>query len=318
MKRNTRFADSTLQHIAQLRYVHELLAVQRLLTRNHIESIHLKGVTQSMFLTGNWPARIPVDIDILIRRDSLSKTTRALNGIGYQVIPQSSDTSEVLSVKPGQHDGVQLELHLSALIPLPLCAPFNTLPFPLVEQMSEEFFQRSQRFRFSHQMFRILGNEDMLLHQCLNFFFHHSCRSNHQLQDIALVIKKLPIRWAVVVARLKRWDLKEFAYYPLLLAKQVERANVPQTVLETTKPRNRLAPLVPLFINAYTAFAPIENPHVRFRYNILLRFLISDQTLLLKIRSLCSCSILWNIVKKPQRVIQLLLAIFPTTRRPAE
>lgn len=287
-----------------LLFVDELLKLQRALISKNIQSVYLKGIIQHFSLTRKWPSRIPVDIDILLPPNSFLQAGRVLKSLGFlmhQKYKSPATRPQVSFVKTHALMPIVCDVHNQIFFPTKYI--FNVLPLKLVKQITTEFLSRAKTVSFQNQEFRILEPEDMLLHQCLNFFFHHSCRNTHQINDIALIVKRTNINWKVILARLSLWNLKEFAYYPLLLTKQISKAKVPSFALKQLRPKSLLAIFAPLFVNSRTISFPIKNMHVRFRYNILLRFLISDQPTLQKIGIGC---------------LQLLLSIFPARAKPTE
>lgn len=282
-------------------YTDELLKLQKALTRNNIQTVYLKGIIQHFALTKKWPAKIPVDIDILLPPNSFLQVGRVLKSLGFlmhQKYKNPATRPQVSFVKTHVLMPIVCDVHNQIFFPTKYI--FNVLPLKLVKQITTEFLSRAKTVSFQNKGFRILEPEDMLLHQCLNFFFHHSCRNTHQINDIALIVKRTNINWKVILARLSLWNLKEFAYYPLHLTKQVSKANVPNFVLKQLRPKSLLAIFAPLFVNSRTISSPIKNMHIRFRYNIFLRFLITNQSILQKIQTV------------------FLLIIFPVKNRPKE
>lgn len=284
-----------------LLFVDELLKLQRALISKNIQSVYLKGIIQHFSLTRKWPSKIPVDIDILLPPNSFLQVGRVLKSLGFlmhQKYKNPATRPQVSFVKTHVLMPIVCDVHNQIFFPTKYI--FNVLPLKLVKQITTEFLSRAKTVSFQNKGFRILEPEDMLLHQCLNFFFHHSCRNTHQINDIALIVKRTNINWKVILARLSLWNLKEFAYYPLLLTKQVSKAKVPNFVLKQLRPKSLLAIFAPLFINSKTVSAPIKNMHLRFRYNLFLRLLITDKPILQKIQA------------------ALLLIIFPTKIKPKE
>ena len=280
-------------------YTNELLKLQKALILNNIHAIYLKGVIQYFALTNKWPSKIPVDIDTLIPPDSFSRVSRILRSLGYSMhLPYKSPAVRPQTSFVKTHALMPIVCDVHNQIFFPTKYIFNVLPPKLVKKITAEFLDRAKTISFQNQRFRILGPEDMLLHQCLNFFFHHSCRNEHQIYDITLIIKLVNINWEIILKRLMAWNLNEFVYYPLLLAKQVAKARIPNFVLEKLQPKSAFALFAPLFINPRTVSSPIKNMHIRFRYNLFLRFLIADQSILQKIQ------------------IVLFLIIFPTRIKP--
>lgn len=282
-------------------YTNELLKLQKALTRNNIQAVYLKGIIQHFALTKKWPVKIPVDIDILIPSGSFLKVRQILKSLGYAIHRPYRNPPirpQISFVKSHVLGPIVCDIHNQAFFPTKYI--FNVLPPKLVKQLTAEFLSRAKTISFQNKKFRILGPEDMLLHQSLNFFFHHSCRNPHQIYDIALITKLVNINWEIFLKRLQFWNLKEFVYYPLLLAKNIAKTRIPNLTLEKLKPNKPFSLFASLFINSKTVASPVKNMHLRFRYNIFLRLLISNQSLLKKIQEM------------------FLLIIFPIKRRPKE
>lgn len=282
-------------------YTDELLKLQRALTRNNIQAVYLKGLIQYFFLTKQWPKENPIDIDILIPPGTFTQVCRVLKSLGYSMhLPYKNPATrpQIGFVKSHALMPIVCDVHNQAFFPTKYI--FNVLPPKLVKQITAEFINRATTISFQNQKFRILEPEDMLLHQCLNFFFHNNCNNQQQVYNISLVIERTNINWETALNRLSLWNLKEFAYYPLLLTKKISGARIPGFVLKKLRPKNLLAFFSPLFVNYKTVSLSIKNMHLRFRYNIFLRLLISNQSLLKKIQEM------------------FLLIIFPIKRRPKE
>lgn len=305
----------------------EILRLQKIFLLAGIEPIYLKGFFQHWYLTKKWLTRDFFDFDLLIKRCDVDKIYRLLCNEEYRPtfhisfsqpsIKQALYEPQIIFRKmlPGNVANT-IDLHIIPLVPSTNIFP--VISFQLANQISRQFFSRSRSVIFNRLPFGLLNNEDMLIHQCLNYFFHHACRGASQLADIGLIIKRLPLDWSVVMARLGKWQLEEFAYYPLSLAADIKKVLVPLDVLAQIKPRHLLAFLAPLFINSQTYTAPIENNFVRYRYNLLLQVITANRPVADKIRVLGSPAVVNNILRKPVGLLQLLFSTFPITNKHKE
>lgn len=269
-----------------LLHVYEFLKIQDALTKSKIDAVYLKGFLQHFNLTKRWPNKAPVDIDILIPSLSFNRVKNILISLDFSQHrkyrnPQSRP--QINFVKETSVGPVVCDVHNQTFFPTKYI--FNVLPPKLVKQITAEFISRTTTISFQNQKFRILKPEDMLLHQCLNFFFHHSLKNPRQSFDISTIAKYQKINWHYVVKKLTDWKLKEFAYFSLLVSKRLAKAKIPDFVLKKLKSKNALPFLNLILTNPKIASKPIKNMHSRFRYNILLRFLIFDKPMTEKIKT---------------------------------
>lgn len=303
--------------------VKQLIEINKPLAANNLDLIYLKGTLQSYYLYHHLPKYLPLDTDILIKIKDLGIASKILTRIGFTATTSLSSSIDInLQSNTPQINFINtknillpeiVDLHLLILNPTDLI--FNYLPIKKTVDITRQMFLRKRRIKFATTNFFILENEDMLLHQCLNFFFHHCCRGKRQLHDIADIIKILPIKWPVILKRLKKWDLEIYAHYPLLLAKKICRAPVPKDVLRITTPIGPLRDYALNYINKITIDQPIDNPRLRYRFNIWLRFLLSKKPLWKSFAEFLSPIVLLKIVKSLPFIPYLLRNIIPPNNK---
>lgn len=293
--------------------VRELLSVNRIFRREKIAVVYLKGILGHYSLTGTWLNYSPVDIDILVRPEDAARVKQILNSLGYRLIISSDPgqrVSEQAELTLGRRIGrfhVTIDVH--TLVFIPTKHVFDVLPRLLSLKISDEFFQRRRFIRFRKQRVAIFCPEDMLLHQSLNFFFHHSCRGAAQLSEIATILQGARIDWNAVVKRLQKWGLSIFAYFPLKLAVIIHGAPVPDNVLRLLAPRGILAPAASFLIVAGFGEQTLQS-RLSYRYNILLRFLILEKPIIEKIGEIIALPIIWRTMRKPKYLSAVLATVF--------
>lgn len=269
--------------IKQMLQLSQLVEIQRMFQEEKIPTIHLKGIIQYQYLDQTLPESSPQDIDILIKRQNFRRAVKVFKKAGYTMflehpfiqitVKEALTQPQINFVKYFSGHAIVFDIHLLLLNPTKHV--FDTLPRRQINLLTAEVFGRAQPLIFNHTKFLLLENEDMLLHQCLNYFFHHCCRGINQLNDINNIIDSLPIRWDEVLARIQRWKLSLYIYYPLFLTQEIYQTEIPKNVLSTLKPKGVLSTFVkPWFINKRTANQPIGNPRIRYYFNILLRFFL--------------------------------------------
>lgn len=279
-----------MTRLKQMLQLFQLIEIQRIFHEEKIPVVHLKGIIQSQYLNSTLPKLIPQDIDILIKRRNFRRVAKIFKKAGYTMFieyPFSKITVKEALIQPQINfikyiwgRAIVFDVHM--LLFNPTKHLFNILPYRKVNLLTAEVFERAQPLIFNRTKFLLLDNEDMLLHQCLNYFFHHCCRGINQLGDINNIIDSVSIRWGEVLSRAQRWKLSRYIYYPLFLSREIFQTEVSKNVLFALKPKGLLPTLAKiLFINRRTVNQPIDNPRIRFYFNILLRFFISSKDLTL-------------------------------------
>ena len=277
---------------------------------------------QSYALNHRLPAYAPIDIDILIRINKIDKLIKLLRNKGFRLSKTIYNYSEIdlyhnpqLTFVNTSNSKLPRAIDVHLLIFNPTKSIFNSMPVNKGLKITRQMFLRKRKIKFGPTNFFILENEDMLLHQCLNFFFHHCCRGKRQLHDIADIIKILPIKWPVILERLIEWDLETYAHYSLQLAKEIYHAPIPKKILDITAATGPLRNYISNFINKTTIDQPINNPRLRYRFNIWLRFLLSKEPIWRNLAKLLSPIVLLRIIKDLRYVPCLLRSIIPTNSK---
>lgn len=267
--------------------INEMININRLFRQKHIPLVFLKGLLEEYYLTGSLPRRPPLDIDILIRKKDFPSAAEIFKSENYRLMLENPD--EVFSIAEGmkksQLNAVKLlgkfkivfDVHLLALIPTGIIA--NVLPVAKCLRISNRIIQRRQWIKFKSLEFPIPNNEDLLIHQALNFFFHHCCRGEKQLKTISDIATRLKLNWFEIVASIKADGLAEFAYYPLYLAKQVHQTLIPALVLNSLRPHGFRSLTRGLFFSPRWLKRPINNLALRQWLNVCQRIVLADNPL---------------------------------------
>lgn len=294
-------------------YISELCRITDAAQRKGIVIVFLKGILQDFFLTKKISTKNRFDIDILVQDGQLPAISNIFNASGYSMaLPISKRTptlehaltdSQSVFIKKIQRILIVFDVHTLLLVPTP--PPIVTLSRQTCKKITREVFTRKQSMTFKGKRVFILETTDMLLHQCLNLFFHHSCKGMEQVNTVATICGLSQINWKEAVTRLKRWNIVQFGYFPLWLAKSLFGAPVPSMVLQSLYRNSIGSKLAKFFINSSTVTQPIDHK-VRYRYNMFLRFLLSDKSWFLKTLELLHPAVLLKILAKPLPVIRLI------------
>ena len=196
-----------------VRHYHELTKVLRMLRNEGIAVIVLKGAHLAEIVYGNIGLRPMCDVDLLVRKDDLSKAQRRLMEAGYYPF----------------NNRLPLDIHWSI--------EHNIVP-PLPIDV-EELWERAEACSIADQNVLVLSPEDLLLHLCIHLSFHHlfSFAALRTLCDIRETIRHYATRidWGIVGERAKEWKVSKGVEISLLLARKLLDADVPDTVFPTHK-----------------------------------------------------------------------------------
>jgi hypothetical protein len=196
-----------------MRFQHELSKRLKILKDNDIPVIVLKGTHLGEVAYGNIGLRAMCDVDLLVRKNDLSKVQRRLMETGYYPYNNS----------------LPLDVHWSIehnIVP----------PLPIDE---EKLWARAEASSIAGVEVLVLSPEDLLLHLCIHLSFHHlfGFAGVRTLCDIRQTIQhyKIRIDWNVVHDRAREWRVGKAIYLALLLAKELVSAEVPDSILAALK-----------------------------------------------------------------------------------
>jgi Uncharacterised nucleotidyltransferase len=148
----------------------EALRLQRMFDNAHLSVLFVKGASLAMLAFGNLGLRGGMDIDLLVRRETLPRATALLAGAGYQRFDPPADISDVQlrMLMPLRKDlgfvheatGLRIELHWRLFL-----NPYA---------MAEDSLMSGSRVvpLYGSQGLRTLGEEDLFAYLCLHGALH--------------------------------------------------------------------------------------------------------------------------------------------------
>jgi hypothetical protein len=225
--------DACVRSAAQsLQIGRELAQVLEALRRHGIAVVALKGAHLGQVVYRSFALRTMCDLDVLVRREDLTRATEVLTGLGYA--PQYYGVEEVdyarhhhlrPLARPG---GIRVEIHWHVVQP--------TVPFAID---LEGLWERAQRAEIAGVEALVLSAEDLVLHLCLHASFSHKFRVGlRACWDIFEVVRHYrdTIDWDQVVRRAQQWGIGKYAYLTLRLARELLGADVPVAVIAALEP----------------------------------------------------------------------------------
>lgn len=196
-----------------LRILHELSKVLRVLKDGSIPVLLLKGGHLASVVYPNSGWRVIGDIDLLFLKRDLSRAQRTLLKDGYNLCRHR----------------LPLDIHWQ------IDTSFCHRPVDL-----EGCWERSETVCIGGISTKVLAPEDLLIHLCMHLVFHHRFQLGaiRTFLDIRQMIRHYGKRleWGKVLQRAKEWESEKALYLTLFLAREFLDVVLPPEVLPSLKP----------------------------------------------------------------------------------
>lgn len=217
----------------------ELGRILEALHNKDVRVIFLKGAALAKTVYGDIGLRPMSDIDILVRREDLSKAVELLFQMGYGLCNNQEAQSQNINIKElintySRHvpalshpQGIQkLDIHWT--IPDSPCTIAG-------------LWERAKTIKIDKTGVLVLSLEDLLLHLSLHTSVHHKFHDHglKQLYDIAITMNRYhnEIDWDQLRLRAYEWRTEKYLYLTLHLSREILGANVPERILSALKPK---------------------------------------------------------------------------------
>lgn len=203
----TKLHKAFLGNSVQNTYIYYYLStIIKNLNKNDIPFILLKGAHLSKLVYPDTGACFMTDVDILFKRNDLNRAQTVIKASAFK------DNTPNLSIDYHWYIEQFLDLNMNGI------------------------WQRAWITEIDGLQVRVLSPEDLIIHLCIHFSFHHDFQSAslRSLYDIRITLDRYAdtINWDEVILRSREWKVRNSVYISLLLAKKLIAANVPNEILE--------------------------------------------------------------------------------------
>jgi hypothetical protein len=216
-------ADYFTSAAAQMRRFHFLGAILRAFRKAEVPVIVLKGGWLAEAVYGDPALRTMDDVDLLVRKSDIEKADEALARAGCSLLESGLVASEGENEFHYRHRATKtlIELHWDLFLPI--------YPFAMT---SEEVWAAAVPATIAGSEAFALSPEDMLLHVAIHTSKHCFDYGLKPLCDIAVMWEKLPIEAEALFEKMERYRAVNAAGMPILMARRLLGAAVPEAVLE--------------------------------------------------------------------------------------
>lgn len=216
-----------------MRLYHQLAEVLRALQEEGIPVIVLKGAYLAQVVYGNAALRPMHDVDLLVKKDDLSRVEEKLQQMGYELF--GDRTTQVEShyhfhyTPANGSENVPVEIHWNITYPTPYAVDADGL------------WARAKPATIADVRTLVLSPEDLLLHVCVHSAHGHVFGEGLRSQcDISAMIQCCgsDLDWEQVRYRASQWRIGRCAYLTLRFARDLWDVAVPGEVLTALDPGN--------------------------------------------------------------------------------
>ena len=208
---------------------HKLREILVAFSREEIPVIVLKGAALAALIYENIALRPMGDLDLLVRGQDVDRADHLLNTLHY--VPHESDRPQEWYREHHHHlapyiardQSLVLELHHHIIQP----TASGSLPI-------QALWQRARPVQLASMTAFVFAPQDLLLHSCLHLSVGDGFLGRlRNLCDIAEIIRRYQeeIDWAQLLREAHMADVDKYLYYPLWLAQDMVKAEIPVGVL---------------------------------------------------------------------------------------
>jgi hypothetical protein len=219
-----------------MRLYAELSRVLEVFHNEGVEVIVLKGVALAQTVYGNIGLRSMGDIDLLVRKENLSRAKKIMVDLGY-VTPMFEYSNEWYNenhfhLPPFFHseNGVKVEIHWHVVKP---SKPFHA-------KMIGRFWERARPIKLANTQVLVLSPEDLLLHLCMHSLNHGFTPKLllREICDVSEVLKyyEKEFNWIRFQDETDEYGLTRFIHSAFCLIKKTLGNSVTDEVLSQSKP----------------------------------------------------------------------------------
>ncbi|MBP7212692.1 MAG: nucleotidyltransferase family protein [Anaerolineaceae bacterium] len=197
------------------------------LCEDDIDIAGLKGIYLLEHVYGNIGVRSMADIDVLVKKENLSRSYELMQELGYHASTYFSLGDQNIDIKhlpPLQKDlnSPVVELHWTILE--------EDEPFTIDPQA---IWERAKPVKVANSEVFTLGFEDLILHLCIHLTYQHYLNLGLRgLMDVAMVIHRFQneIDWQKLVAISHSWGSQKVTALTLKLVETQLNISIPEEV----------------------------------------------------------------------------------------
>ena len=287
-------------------YFDEIKRIIRVLKKGGVNFVVLKGLPLYLYLTGEHPRRIYADCDILIAGRHSNKADKILVENGYQAQDSSNSflhkkirgkVSEVSYLKTVHNFPVIFDVHYDINFLIPSLGKLNFLyPQSKINLISSVFLQNKKEINVGGQSIPFLSPDNLFIFLILHLTHHAYCGYN-RYELLSSLVKAGEIKADLILSIVKRYELANFFYLPLLLLKESYPNKIYELMLD------QISMLIPGRVEGYSLRTKektvIFNDEARVATGVRFKrfFILSPRPFLVRILSFIQPNVIYAILR---------------------
>lgn len=300
-------------------YIPAIVEVSRSLKKSSIRHVYIKGLVASLKYLNRFPARIYGDIDLLIKREDITKTNTVFTSLGYHRYddPWLSfreptplvQRFEVDYIKKLRGINVVFDVHLE---PVFLMIKMNGMDLlyrnTLRSKLGDHFIANATSLSVMGTKVPVCSSSDQVLYLLLHIF-HNNFTDSIRLHLVDQVVRKTmkPLYWKHFQKITLQFKLEGYVYPSLILLRRYYKTPIPSSIITSLQPKGVIKQFVSNYVirntNIFRSPTRISGGILRFALSILLSPEPLYRKLLILIHPKTLFSVGWLAVKKLQTVI---------------
>jgi signal peptidase I len=224
-------------------YLKEIIRIKKLLDKNRIRYVFLKGLPLHLHFGKSHPKRLYADCDILVDRKDLGRAHKIFTSQDYEVIDSSFagtanvknlNRSETSYQKKGGLFTINFDVHYEVVFLMTKLGNLDALyPQKSVEKLTGEFIGNREIVRIDDEPFYILDKKYLVIYLALHFF-HHNFKGAYRLEFLNRILIKARLNkreWGFVTYIINQYHLGNFVLPVFRLLSKYYAADIQERYL---------------------------------------------------------------------------------------
>lgn len=282
-RKNNYFAPQDLYSTQSLFYFNEVNAITRVLRRQNVPFLFLKGLPLYLYYTNNNPQRLYSDCDILVKPSDFPKTKEILEKAGYFHIETTPIRFSRGGIRPEYafykkiHGfPVLFDVHTEPVFLMAKVPTENLYPERYIDAMTTEYLNGCRMITLDGQKYPLLSPVHLIVYLALHFF-HHNYRGAYRMALLNLVIheelkgknqKEIAALWDDIIDHITDYRIQNIVYPCFIFLREYYQTAIPENIFQKIKPKGYAAWYIQnkiLTIDPFTDQTAIESGIERYK-----------------------------------------------------
>lgn len=246
IKRNNQLINPENIYLIQSTYYYkEIVKLLTILDNKNINNVVLKGLPLHLYYDGQYPRRLYIDCDLLVKQENFKALDTLLSKNGYESMNthirglEKSDNSQKTYKTYLSKFPVLFDIHLFPSFTI-VHIETNDIFYPKdrIFKMLQEFIRNKRLITVQEHLFPILSVPHLVVYLSLHLF-HHNYRGIFRLDLIHKIIRKEVVdekAWSDIAVFIQKYELNDMVYPVFLMLNRYYGSVVYESFLKKITP----------------------------------------------------------------------------------